>query len=172
MYFWLPNSPKKAALFPLELGAVECVHTVIRDSATYQNKDQPGINISLQGCVPEIEMSCDVPFGGYDIRNVFLTCTLSRQMFPFYNTFPLGVSFYHNNQYILKRGTLSLSTIFHLSACGCATLLQPSSRDDDSEEPTPFLWTAAAIIRLRGVSTKKSMEHALVFLKSYTTILQ
>jgi hypothetical protein len=171
MYFWLPNSPKKAALCSLELGAVECVHTVIQDRATYQNKEQPGINISLQGCVPEIAMSFGIPSGGYDKRNVFLTCTLSWQMFPFYHMFPLCF-FLPQQPAHIRNAAPSLSTIIHLSACGYATLLQHSSRDDDSEEPTPFLCTAVAIIRLWGVSTKKSMEHALVFLKSYTTILQ
>jgi len=32
-------------------------------------------------------------------------------MFSFYHTFPLSVSFYHHNQYILKGGILSLHNI-------------------------------------------------------------
>ena len=152
--FFTSKSPKKATLFPLELRAVECIYIVIRDSATYQNKDQPGTNISLQGRVLQIEPSCDVPSGGYNKRNVFLTCTLSWQMISFITRF-LSVFLFTTTISTHENAAPSLSTVFHVSACGYATLLQPSSRDDESEVPTPFLCTAVAIITL-GVSRQRS----------------
>jgi hypothetical protein len=160
MYFWLPNSPKKPLSFLLNLGRwntyTQWFLTVLPKQGPAGSKHFP-----TTVCIWKRNVLWRTVWRLWQAKRIFNLYVITPNVFILSHVSSPRFFWPQQSVHIKTRHPLSPQHFTCRQACRYATLLQPSSRDDESEEPTPFLCTAVAIIRLWCVSTKKSMEHAL-----------